>query len=150
MISFTLTLKGVSTVLNWKVKQVKRLTNLTVPLKQIAKEWYALEQQWFNSEGGGRWVPLSPSYAAYKATAAPGKPLLRFTDKMYKEFTGQPGHYDLTSTSLQIYVLGVPYWVEHEDGFPATHLPQRKVIAPWMTDKIDSWHLLISRHLVGR
>ena len=47
----------------------------------VTDEFYAIEESQFASQGSkgasGRWAPLSKAYAAYKAQAFPGQPILR-------------------------------------------------------------------------
>lgn len=60
-------------------------------LAAVADDFYDLMRQQFAAEGAtltGRWAPLSPRYAAYKARRYPGKTILRRTDALYESLTG--------------------------------------------------------------
>lgn len=147
MLKFTYTLNGIQAVRQWLIIQTSFFKNLNKPLEQIAADFYDTERQWFESEGGGRWKPLSPRYAAWKNSVFPGKPLMRMTDRMYREFTGETKHYQLRNGSLSIYALGVPYWIEHDEGRPDTRLPQREIMAPWLEQRIPHWHDIVTNYI---
>lgn len=57
----------------------------------VAREFYAIEREQFQSQGAhgasGRWAPLSPAYAKYKAIAFPGQPILRADNLLFESMT---------------------------------------------------------------
>lgn len=140
-------LRGLREAQDWSVAQLRRLRGDNSPaLKKIATDFYRMEREWFDSQGGGRWRPLSRRYAAYKAKFFPGKKILRRSDRLYREVTGKTKHFKVKKNALDILILGVPYWIAHETG---THkLPQREVIAPWIAQRIDSWHNTVTQSLI--
>lgn len=142
---FTITLKGVKEAQDYLKKQAQRLNDVRNALARIAQDFYRVEREWFDSQGGGRWRPLSPRYAQRKAKFFPGKKILRRTDKMYREFTGQTRHFKVTRHALDINVLGVRYWLAHEEG--AGRMPQREVISPWVAQRVDTWHQMVTDHI---
>jgi len=60
--------------------------------EQIVKSFWDIERKQFESEGGygsGGWLPLSPSYAAWKEENYPGKPILQRSGALFESLTGQ-------------------------------------------------------------
>lgn len=144
---FAIQLKGLNEAQDYIKQQIAKLNEQRRNvLAAIARDFYKLEQQWFDSEGGGRWRPLSKRYAVRKAKAFPGKRILRRTDKMYREFTGQTGHFKITRNRLDINILGVQYWIAHEEGIG--RLPQREVITPWVAGRVDTWNDMVTQDII--
>jgi len=52
------------------------------------------ERRWLDSEGGGGYAPLTPSYAAFKEAAVGDLPILQFSQRMYRSLTeeGAPNY----------------------------------------------------------
>lgn len=130
-------------VITYIRRRADRLRNIDTPLERIRDDFYAMEKEWFETEGGSQWTPLSPRYAAWKDKAYPGKTILRRDDRLFQAVTGQPGDAEVRSSELHIYLRGVPYWRAHDQGIG--RLPVRKVIseqikvrrvqwAQWVTD----------------
>jgi hypothetical protein len=83
-------------------------------------------RQTFDSEGHGKWRPLSPEYARWKARRYPGKTLLRREDNYYNAATQRdhPGNlHRATPTEMEwgvdpgffMTIAGFPYPLAHED-----------------------------------
>lgn len=57
----------------------------------VAQEFYAIQEEQFGSEGAhgasGKWAPLSPVYAKYKAKAFPGALILQAERGLYESLT---------------------------------------------------------------
>ena len=89
----------------------------------------------FDTEGQGRWPPLSPDYAAWKAKEFPGQTILRLTDAYFKAAT-QIGSADNIVKSLRaglFYgVRGPEYAFYHEGG---RGQPQRQVFGQLVDDE---------------
>lgn len=85
----------------------------------VAPFTYQEVEDIFDSEGYGRWSPLSPVYAARKAKAYPGKGILRREDAYFKAAT-TPSHSnsfaDVGATELVLGVRGLEYPAFHEEG----------------------------------
>lgn len=67
------------------------ISDLSVPFKEIAAQFYIGERAQFEAEGEhatGAWAPLSPAYAAWKARNFPNKGILRRTDQLFHAATG--------------------------------------------------------------
>lgn len=91
MLRFTGTVDGVET-LNRAFNRVEEyISDFRSIWPFVAKEFYAIEEGQFQSEGAkglsGRWSPLSPAYAKYKEQKFPGQPLLRATTSLYQSMT---------------------------------------------------------------
>lgn len=144
----TVELKGVKPAQDWVATQVRRIKDFAPALEKIATDYYRIEREWFDSQGGGRWVPLNKRYAAWKGQFFPGKRILRLTDRLYNEVTGKNKRSRrINRSGLQILILGVPYWIEHERGNPTTNLPQREVISPWIAQRVTTWNDMLVDHL---
>lgn len=143
----TVNLRGTKPAQDWIASQVRRIKDFSPALEKISTDYYDVQREWFESQGGGRWRPLNPRYAARKAKRAPGKTILRLTDRLYNEITGKNRKARTRKSGLQIYILGVPYWVEHEEGRPNMNLPQREVISPWIAQRVKTWNDMLTQHL---
>ena len=91
MLYFTAEVLGVE-VLNRAFNRIdQHVSDLRSVWPDVAAEFYAIEHSAFESEGGttsaGRWAPLSPAYAKFKAIAFPGQPILRATTSLYESMT---------------------------------------------------------------
>lgn len=82
----------------------------------------AIDQQ-FEARGKGpafgAWAALSPSYAAWKAHAAPGQPLLEFSGAMRAALTDSsaPNAWrQWDNTSFSFGTVGLPYDGYHQSG----------------------------------
>ena len=73
----------------------------------------------FDTEGQGRWPPLNPDYAAWKAEEFPGQTILRLTDAYFKAAT-QIGSADNIVKALRAGLFygisGPEYAFKHEVG----------------------------------
>lgn len=91
----------------------------------------------FQSEGaypeGGAWKPLSPAYARWKEKHAPGKPILRFRDRLYGSLT-EADHEDQIfrrTPDRMEWGTKVPYAIIHQTGsLTVTNRPPKRVVLP--------------------
>jgi len=144
-----ITVKGIEQAKAIFTQRIANINTLRTPLGDIATGrdgFYQAEREWFDSEGSGRWKPLSPWYAQLKAQQYPGKRILRRTDSMYNQFTGVTKNYRVTGSTLEIRVTGKAseYWLKHQQGDPTTNLPRREVISPYLPGKFAAWHQKIT------
>lgn len=91
MIRFVGTLEGVE-VLNRAFNRVERfISDFRSIWPEVAKEFYIIEEGQFASEGArgasGKWAPLSPAYARWKAQRFPGEPILKLHHDLYESLT---------------------------------------------------------------
>lgn len=114
------------------------LSDLRPAWEAVRTIFFTMEQAQFRSEGayaGDGWAPLSPRYAAWKATHAAlgpgGGTILRLRDRLYGSLT-EKGHADgIYRPERSAVELGtrVPYAVYHQSPLPRkTKLPRRIVI----------------------
>lgn len=106
----------------------KRSTDLRIPFEAFRPVWIDAIQDAFDAGGDPvPWPELSPAYAGWKATAAPGKPIMRLSDRLYDSLTSQ--------TSDTIWFAGprsvqlgtrVPYFIYHQEG--TQNMPARPVL----------------------
>lgn len=69
-------------------------------------------------QGGTKWVPLSPRYAAWKRVHYPGMPILTRTGRLRASLTRahDPDHIFTTSPGTLIFSSRVPYGKYHQFG----------------------------------
>lgn len=151
----TLQLRGVEGLTGTIKRRIQRLESFATPLTAIAQDFYAVEREWFRSRGGGRWVPLRPSYAAWKRRSYPGRPIMRLTDRMWGEFTGRTKHYRINRGTLVIQVQGAPYWKKHHRGGRGTRgwIPRRPLLADSITRRrmrTRRWHNIVTEWLTAK
>lgn len=83
----------------------------------------------FSSEGAygsGGWDPLSPKYAAWKATRYPGQPILQATGTMMESVTERPMGVEAIEAQFAVFGTGVEYAAYHQQGTP--QMPQRRIV----------------------
>ena len=77
-------------------------------------------------ETGGRWAPLSPRYARFKARVRPGRPLLVFDGDLRREMTvPEKGIYDVWRTGMTV-GTDLPHAQYHQNGTP--NMPARPIM----------------------
>ena len=99
---------------------------------EVAKEFYQIEVEQFESEGGvgqsGKWAALSPAYAKYKAVKFPNQPILRATNSLFDAMTSSDATGSVFRPERSELTIGanLDYGAYHQRG---SGLPQRKVIS---------------------
>lgn len=99
-----------------------RVEDATPIWDALADRFLDDERRQFDSEGGfgsGRWSPLSPAYAAWKAVHFPGAGILVRTGDLRASLTEGPQVRAITPSSMAI-GSAVPYGRYHQrgDGVP--------------------------------
>lgn len=80
----------------------------TVNARQFAEQGTA--------ETGGKWAPLSPPYARFKARVRPGRPILVFDGDLKREMTVPgKGVYEITRRGMTV-GTDLPYAKYHQRG----------------------------------
>lgn len=127
------------------------VTDLRAPFTGIADDFEKMSERIFASEGStggrGQWAPLTQAYAARKAKIAPGKSILRLTDRLWRSLTGRNSADAIRSIKKDELRLGskVPYGLYHQDArSPRT---KRRPIDLAERDK-RRWGKIVQRHLV--
>lgn len=155
MIDFGIELEG-SVALEKRLDQLRaNASDLRPAFERIRDDFRRMMERTFSSEGGsnasGKWKPLSPGYAAWKARHYPGKTILRLSDKMRDALTGEGegAIEEITEGSLTLGADvrskgGYPYPLAHQEGRGRN--PQRKIIDPTPGD-IARWMAIMKAHL---
>jgi phage gpG-like protein len=105
----------------------------------VTDEFYAIEESQFASQGSkgasGRWAPLSKAYAAYKAQAFPGQPILRAENSLYESLTSPEGLDSIYRATQFELTIGskAPYATAHQRG--SGRMPARPPISLTESDK---------------
>lgn len=86
----------------------------------VRAAFFEIEYTLFAHEGQtserAAWVPLSENYEAWKRHVAPGKPILRLHDNLYKELTGQGPYTERRGRRTWIYATEATVMEESESG----------------------------------
>lgn len=110
----------------------RALDDLTPIWPQVHDVYTDFVEKNFDTMGaytGQTWVPLSPSYAAWKAKNAAGKGMLHLTERLYPSLVQEGGeHVHLTGPDFAEFGTRVPYARAHQKGRPEVGLPARVVI----------------------
>ncbi len=80
------------------------------------EEWMTRQ---FDTEGSyttGRWSPLSPPYAKWKAKNYPGQGILQRTGRLFRQLTMQPFGVDVREPRYAIFGTALPYANYHQQG----------------------------------
>lgn len=100
------------------VESKRRAHDLRPVFHDWLPQWLEQNRQVFAAGGlPGPWAPLSPSYAAWKATHYPGKTILRRTDRLYASLTSRSPDtvWEVTPRTIR-FGTRVPYFVYHQTG----------------------------------
>lgn len=107
---------------------VRRSSDLRVPFEAFQPVWFAAIEDVFDAGGEPvPWPDLSPAYQGWKGSVAPGKPILRLTDRMYDSLTSQTGEtiWQVGPRSIQ-FGSRVPYFIWHQEG--TAKMPARPML----------------------
>jgi len=113
----------------------------------LADRFLDAERRQFASEGGygsGGWAPLSAPYAAWKATAAPGAPILVFSGALRDKLTEGPEIRVITPSRM---VVGASDEVGgyHQSG--TDKMPRRRPVE-FPDDERTTWGRVVHRFIV--
>lgn len=97
----------------------------------IANRFVAVERRHFRAEGGdkgstGKWAPLSPRYAAWKARHYPGKPILERSGELLRSLTVRPLDVEVILPDRMVIGSAVAHGRYHQAGGP--NLPRRRPV----------------------
>lgn len=139
MINFSASVDGVETfnrAFNRVESYVSDFRNM-FPL--IAKEFYAIEKSQFDSQGAkgssGKWAPLSPVYAKYKAKAFPGQPTLHATRSLYDSMTSPDALDSIFRIDAREMTIGTQREGARAHQRGTSRMPARPIIAMTESDK---------------
>jgi phage gpG-like protein len=102
-----------------------RASDVSPAFRAFRPVWWENERLIFTAQGIPGWPSLSPAYAQRKAKIAPGKSMLRLTDRLYQSLTSQTGDsvYTVEPRSLLMGTT-VPYSGFHTSG--TRRMPARR------------------------
>jgi phage gpG-like protein len=91
MIRFSAEVLGVE-VINRAFNRVEEaISDLRSIWPEVAKEFYAIEREQFDSEGvagaSGKWIPLTPAYKQWKEANFPGQPIEQLEGSLVASLT---------------------------------------------------------------
>lgn len=101
-----------------------RASDVSPAWRAFRKDFWENERLIFSAQGIPSWPSLSPAYARRKAAIAPGKTILRRTDRLYSSLTDETADsvYAVEPRTLQMGTV-VPYSRYHQQG--TERVPQR-------------------------
>jgi phage gpG-like protein len=141
MLRFTGEIDGI-TQLDRSFNRIERfISDFRSVWPNAAKEFYAIEEQQFGSEGShgasGRWAPLSLAYGKFKAIAFPGQPILKATTSLYESMTNPDAPDAIFRMEPNELTIGTkdPKALGHQRGVAKRNLPARPIISLTNDDK---------------
>lgn len=97
-------------------------------------------------ETGGRWSPLSPPYARFKARVRPGRPLLVFDGDLKREMTiPGKGVYEIRRSGMTV-GTDLPYARYHQNGTPT--MPARPLMGTPREADTRQFEKILQRFIV--
>jgi phage gpG-like protein len=130
-------LKGMAKIKNGIIKLRRGFANLMPVWPAIRDEFYRIEKKRFETSNKGRWRPLSPGYAAWKAKHYPGKPIMVRSGDLKKTLTSMttgtiynPSKREVTLGTKIKYALAQHFGTkERGGGKEQSRLPPRPLIS---------------------
>lgn len=147
-VRFTFTVEGETQIDRTLARFADNVTDAVPLWDKLADRFASVERRQFDSEGAygsGGWPALSPAYAAWKARAYPGKPILRRTDELYNSLTRRPFGVEVIEPGFMVVGSGIDYGRFHQAGDPP--LPQRRPVELPESER-RHWVRLIQRFIV--
>ena len=148
MLRFELDLEGANEVERLLSDLEERFGNLQPVFGSIIHDFWQVEAEQFESEGGlsGGWVELSPAYAKWKAQHAPDAPILVLSGRLRESLTGET---DDTVLNVEDDTLEIgsraPTAVLHQTG--TSKMPARPPLV--ITDAVkDRWVKYVENYLM--
>lgn len=94
----------------------------------------------------GKWSPLSPPYARFKARVRPGRPLLVFDGDLRREMTVPgKGVYEIGNGSMTV-GTDLPYAKYHQKGTP--NMPARPIMGPARRSDTREFSRILERWII--
>lgn len=128
-VRFTFAVEGEVQIDRTLARLVDNVTDARPLWDALADRFARMETRQFDS--GGRygsdvWVPLSPAYAAWKAAAYPGKPILERTGALRESLTRRPFGVEVIDARAIAVGSGIDYGRFHQAG--GGTLPRRRPV----------------------
>ena len=111
----------------------EQLRDIRGALPQVKEAFYKGERKQFEQGmGRGKWAPLSPEYADWKARHYPGRKILELTGLLKETMFGGTSYLKWYAEPQELAVeVSVPYALFHQRG--TRRMPAREVI--WLTEE---------------
>lgn len=123
------------------------LDNASALWDALADRFASINRRQFDSEGAygsGGWQALSPRYAAWKARAYPGKPILQREGDLVESLTRRPLGIEVITPRSMTLGSGVPHHRYHQLG---DGVPQRRAVELPESER-RHWVRLVQRFVV--
>lgn len=146
-VRFTFTVEGETQIDRTLARFADNVSDAEPLWDKLADRFASAERRQFASEGGygsGGWPALSPRYAAWKAKAYPGKPILRREDELYTSLTRRPFGIEVLTPSSMTVGSGTAHGRYHQQG---DGVPQRRPVELPESER-RTWVRLIQRFIV--
>lgn len=145
---FTFSMFGEEQINRTLLRFADNVHDATPVWEKLAAKFATLEKRQFNSEGqsgSGGWVPLSPTYAAWKRRHFPGRRILERTGDLRKSLTERPFAVEQIEPGFMVLGSDVAYGAFHQRG--GDHLPRRRPVELTAYQRTD-WIKTIQRFIV--
>lgn len=129
-------------------RMADRVEDASPAFEELADRFAAAESQQFASQGafgGGGWAPLSPAYAAWKASRFPG-PILVRTGALKGSLTGRPLGVEMIGAQQAVFGTNIPYAGYHQSG--TSKMPARPPVQLPESEK-QAWVKVMQRFIVS-
>lgn len=147
-VRFTFSFEGEVQIDRTLARFVDALEDARPLWENLAGRFARAEARQFSSEGAygsGGWPALSPAYAAWKANAYPGKPILERTGALKRSLTVRPFGVEVIDATSAAFGSGIEYGKYHQAG--GGNLPQRRPVELPESERRE-WVRLIQRFIV--
>ena len=147
-VRFTFTFEGEAQIDRTLARFADNVADATSLWDVLADRFARLERRQFDSEGAygsGGWAPLSPAYAAWKAAAYPGKPILERSGDLRESLTVRPFGIEVLEPGFMVVGSGIDYGRFHQAG--TDRMPRRRPVELPESER-RHWVRLIQRYIV--
>lgn len=145
---FTFSVEGETQIDRTLARFADNIDDATEVWENLAGRFAAMERRQFDSEGAygsGGWAALSPAYAAWKARAYPGKPILERTGALRESLTVRPFGVEAIEARAMAVGSGIDYGRFHQAGTGT--MPRRRPVE-FPESERRTWIRLIQRFIV--
>ena len=147
-VRFTFTVEGEAQIDRTLARFADNVSDALPLWDKLADRFASIERRQFATEGAygsGGWPALSPRYAAGKARAYPGKPILERDGDLKRSLTVRPVGVEVLTPGSMTVGSGIDYGRFHQAG--AGNLPQRRPVELPESER-RTWVRLIQRFIV--
>lgn len=147
-VRFTFAVEGEVQIDRTLARFAENITDATEVWENLAARFARMERRQFDSEGAygsGGWAALSPAYAAWKARAYPGKPILERTGDLKDSLTQRPFGVEVIEARAMAVGSGIDYGRFHQAG--TSTMPRRRPVE-FPESERRTWVKLIQKFIV--